>query len=251
MGVTIKNAAEIEKMRAAGRVVARTLKLMEEIAEPGMTTERLNKEADAFIRSCGAVPSFLNYDGYPKSICTSVNSQVVHGIPGSYKLKDGDILSVDVGAVLNGFHGDAARTLLIGGVDAETRRLVEITRECFFKGIEFAKSGYHIQDISAAVQQHAESHGYTVVRELIGHGIGTRMHEPPDVPNYVDRRMGRGLKLQPGVTIAIEPMINLGSREVVQLSDGWTVETRDGLPSAHYENTVAITDGEPEILTLY
>ena len=250
MGITIKTAAEILRMRAAGRVVEETLLMLADIAKPGVSTDRLDKEADAFIRSRGAIPSFLNYNGYPRSICTSVNAQVVHGIPGKYRLKDGDILSVDVGAMLNGYHGDAARTILIGEVRPEVQRLVEITKECFFKGIEQAREGNHIQDIAGAVQAHAEANGYSVVRELIGHGIGTKMHEPPDVPNYVDRRMGRGAKLVAGMTIAVEPMINLGERYVVQLDDGWTVETRDGLQSAHYENTIAITGGEPEILTL-
>ncbi len=249
MSITIKSAAEIAKMREAGRVVEQTLAMLAELAAPGISTDRLNRAADEFIRSQGAIPSFLNYNGYPKSICTSVNCQVVHGIPGGYRLKDGDILSVDVGAEKKGWHGDAARTLLIGDVAPEVVRMVEVTRECFFKGLEFALNGNHIADISLAIQQHAESHGYTVVRELIGHGIGSHMHEPPDVPNYVDRRIGRGARLQPGMAIAVEPMINLGSREVVQLDDGWTVETRDGKPSAHYENTIIITENGPELTT--
>lgn len=248
--MTIKNAADIQKMKAAGRVVEQTLELMARLARPGVTTLELNREADAFIRSQGAEPSFLGYNGYPMSICTSVNEQVVHGIPGRYRLKDGDIVGIDVGAFLNGFHGDAARTLLIGSVAPEVAELVKVTRECFFEGIRFAKAGYRISDISGAIQAHAEAHGYGVVRELIGHGIGRKMHEPPDVPNFTGAPYGRGVRLTPGMTIAIEPMINLGVHEVLQKEDGWTVVTRDGKPSAHYENTVAITEGEPELLTL-
>lgn len=248
--LTIKNAPEIEKMAVAGKIVGETLLLMKKLAKPGVSTAELDREAEAFIRSKGAVPSFLHYNGYPKSICTSVNSQVVHGIPGKYILKDGDIVSVDVGAVINGFHGDAARTYLIGEVAPEVRELVRVTRECFYEALKFAKIGYRISDIGRAVQAHAEAHGYGVVRELVGHGIGTNMHESPDVPNYYDRRMGLGIRLQKGMAIAIEPMINLGGKEVFQHKDGWTIETRDGKPSAHYENTVIITDDEPRLLTL-
>lgn len=248
--ITIKNAADIEKMKAAGNIVKEALDLLSEKAAIGMTTDELDRMAEAYIRSKGAYPSFLNYSGYPKSICTSVNQQVVHGIPGKYKLRDGDILSLDVGAKLEGFHGDAARTVLIGNVPEAVQKLVEVTRECFFEALKFARPGYHISDVGAAVQKHAEEHGYGVVRDLVGHGIGREMHEPPDVPNFTDRRMGRGAKLVPGMVIAIEPMINMGTWEIVQLQDGWTVETRDGKPSAHYENTVAITEGEPLLLTL-
>ncbi len=248
--LTIKSAAEIEKMKAAGRIVGETLRLLKDMAKPGVSTEDLDKAADRFIREKGAVPSFLHYNGYPKSICTSVNAQVVHGIPGKYVLRDGDIISIDIGAELNGFHGDAARTFLIGEVAEETKELVKVTRECFYEGLKFAKPGYRISDIGQAVQNHAESHGYGVVRELVGHGIGTHMHEAPDVPNYYDKRMGRGIRLVAGMTIAIEPMINLGGREVFVYEDGWTVEARDGKPSAHHENTVAITEGEPVLTTL-
>ena len=222
--ITIKNAADIEKMKAAGNIVKEALDLLSEKAAIGMTTDELDRMAEAYIRSKGAYPSFLNYSGYPKSICTSVNQQV--------------------------FHGDAARTVLIGNVPEAVQKLVEVTRECFFEALKFARPGYHISDIGAAVQKHAEKHGYGVVRDLVGHGIGREMHEPPDVPNFTDRRMGRGAKLVPGMVIAIEPMINMGTWEVVQLQDGWTIETRDGKPSAHYENTVAITEGEPLLLTL-
>lgn len=246
----VKSKADIERMRLAGKIVADTLDMLKSVAKVGVTTLELDKAAEEFIRSRGAIPSFLNYNGYPGSICASVNHQVVHGIPGSYKLKDGDILSVDVGAVLNGWHGDAARTFLIGNVPEEVVRLVKITRECFFEGIKQAKVGNHVCDISKAIQEHAEKNGYSVVRELVGHGIGRNLHEDPEVPNYYERRYGRGRRLESGMTLAVEPMINLGAREIITLLDGWTVETKDKKPSAHYENTIAITDGEPEILTM-
>ncbi len=247
--ITIKSAAEIQRMDAAGRIVEETLALMGRLARVGVTTRELDREAERYIRSQGAEPSFLGYRGYPRSICTSVNEQVVHGIPGSYRLKDGDILSVDVGACLDGFHGDAARTFLIGSVPEEVQQLVRVTRECFFVGLRYARAGCRVGDIGAAIQQHAESSGYGVVREMIGHGIGRNMHEEPDVPNY--GRAGRGPRLAAGMTIAIEPMINLGTERILQLADGWTVVAADGLPSAHYENTVVITDGEPRLLTLH
>ncbi len=250
--ITIKSAGEIERMDAAGRVVEQVLNLLSKAACAGMRTEELDALADETIRKAGATPSFLHYHGYPRSICTSVNSQVVHGIPGKYRLKDGDIVSFDVGAKLDGFHGDAARTVCIGSVDAATRELIQVTRECFFKGLKAAVVGNRISDIAKAIQQHAESHGYGVVRELVGHGIGRDMHEPPDVPNFWDAtRFGHGVRLQAGMTIAIEPMINMGAADVVQWNDGWTVEAADGKPSAHYENTVAITDAGPRLLTLH
>ena len=248
--LTINNAADIEKMKAAGRLTEDVLKLMAEMAKPGVTTEELDKAAEELIRSRGGFPSCLGYNGYPKTICTSVNEQVVHGIPGKYRLKDGDIVRCDVDAKLDGFHGDATRTLLIGVVPEESRRLVKVTEECFFEGLKFARVGYRISDISAAIQKHAESNGYGVVRDMIGHGIGREMHESPDVPNYVGGRYGRGIRLIPGMTIAIEPMINMGTWQIKLMPDGWTAVTADGKPSAHYENTVAITDGDPIILTL-
>ena len=247
--ITIKTDADLQLMDAAGRVVEETLRLLKTLARPGVTTAELVHEAERFIRSRGATPSFLHYHGYPKSICTSVNEQVVHGIPGPYRLKDGDILSVDVGACLDGFQGDAARTYLIGNVPEEVRSLVRVTRESFFAGLRYARAGNRIGDISAAIQAHAEAHGYGVVREMIGHGIGREMHEEPNVPNY--GRAGHGPRLEKGMTIAIEPMINLGTARIRQLADGWTTITADGKPSAHYENTVAITDGEPRLLTLH
>lgn len=251
-GITIKSATDVEKMDVAGRIVEDTLNLLAQSAEIGMTTAELDDIAVAFIKSRGAEASFLNYNGYPRSICTSVNEQVVHGIPGKYRLKDGDILSLDVGAYKDGFHGDAARTVLIGTVPEDVQTLVRVTKECFFEGIRFAKPGYRISDVAKAVQQHAERNGYGVVRELVGHGIGRRMHEDPEVPNYWDdSRFGRGVRLEAGMTIAVEPMINMGTARVYQLDDGWTVITADGKPSAHYENTVLITDGEPRLLTLH
>ena len=251
-GITIKNAEDIQKMEAAGRIVEDTLNLLSKAACEGMRTVELDEVAAEFIKSRGATASFLNYNGYPKSICTSVNEEVVHGIPGKYRLKDGDILSLDVGAYLNGFHGDAARTVLIGNVPEEVQKLVRVTKECFFEGLRFAKAGYRISDIAKAIQAHAESHGYGVVRELVGHGIGRDMHEDPEVPNFWDGlRFGHGARLTPGMTIAVEPMINLGTPRVFQLDDGWTVVTADKKPSAHYENTLVITDGEPRLLTLH
>jgi methionyl aminopeptidase len=251
-GITIKSAADIEKMDEAGRIVEETLNLLAKSAEIGMTTQELDDIAASYIKSRGAEASFLNYNGYPRSICTSVNEQVVHGIPGKYRLKDGDILSLDVGAYKNGFHGDAARTVLVGQVPEETQKLVRVTKECFFEGIRFAKLGNRISDIAKAIQTHAESHGYGVVRDLVGHGIGRNMHEDPEVPNFWDTaHFGRGARLEAGMTIAIEPMINAGTARVLQLSDGWTVVTADGKPSAHYENTVLITEGEPRLLTLH
>lgn len=248
--LTIKTPAQVEAMAKAGAIVASTLALLGDMAKPGVSTDELEKAAVAHIRHLGAKPTFLNYQGYPKGICVSVNEQVVHGIPGSSRLKNGDIVSCDVGAEIDGWQGDAARTFLVGDVPDEVRELVEVTRECFFEGMKYARPGFHISDISRAIQEHAESHGYGVVRELVGHGIGREMHEPPDVPNYVLPHHGRGLRLIPGLTIAVEPMINLGTAKVYSLKDGWTVVTADGRPSAHYENTLAITDGEPRLLTV-
>ena len=245
--ITIKSAQDIERMKAAGKVVEDTLKLLERSVRVGITTAELDRIADEFIRSQGAYPTFLHYNGYPKSVCISVNEEVVHGIPGKRKLRDGDIVSCDVGATLNGFVGDAARTFLIGNVQEETQELVRVTRECFFEGLKFCRVGYRISDISKAIQKHAESHGYGVVRELVGHGVGRVLHEDPEVPNFYSPRARQ--RLEAGMTIAIEPMINLGTAKVWQLDDGWTVTTQDGKPSAHYENSVAITDGDPILLT--
>lgn len=245
--ITIKSAQDIERMKAAGKVVEDTLKLLEKSVRVGITTAELDRIADEYIRSRGAYPTFLHYNGYPKSVCISVNEEVVHGIPGKRKLRDGDIVSCDVGATLNGFVGDAARTFLVGEVPQETQDLVRVTRECFFEGLKFCRVGYRISDISKAIQKHAESHGYGVVRELVGHGVGRVLHEDPEVPNFYSPRARQ--RLEAGMTIAIEPMINLGTAKVWQLEDGWTVVSQDGKPSAHYENSVAITDGDPILLT--
>lgn len=248
MSITIKKEFHIEKMRVAGRITGETLNLMEKSIHPGITTAELDKIAEEYIRSQGAYPSFKGLYGYPASICASVNDEVIHGIPNNRKLREGDIISIDTGAYINGFHGDAARTFAVGSISAERQRLIDITRESFFKGIEFAKSGNHLIDISAAIQDFVESNGFAVVRDYVGHGIGREMHEDPNVPNY---RTGRkGPKLMTGMTLAIEPMVTVGSYKVKTLSNKWTVVTKDGSDAAHYENTVYITDGKPELLTL-
>ena len=249
--ITIKSPSQLDKMRKAGRLVGETLNFLEGLVQVGISTWELDREAEAFIRRNGGIPSFLNYEGYPASICTSVNEQVVHGIPSKrVKLKDGDIISIDCGAIVEGWHGDAARTFLVGDVKPEVTKLVEVTRECFFKGIEQAVAGNHLVDIARAVEAHAKQYGYGVVRDMVGHGIGTNMHEPPEVPNYVDPRMGRGVRLCEGMTLAVEPMINLGTWRIVIAKDGWTCSTADGLPSAHYENTIIVGKNAPEVLTL-
>lgn len=248
--ITIKSESEHELMRAAGKLTGETLAYLGTLVRPGITTKALDEAAEEYIRANGGIPSFLNYEGFPASICTSVNEQVVHGIPSNKTvLKDGDIISIDCGAIVGGFHGDAARTFLVGSVAPEIVRLVEVTKECFFKGFEQAQVGNHISDISKAIQLHANSNRFGVVQELVGHGIGANMHEEPEVPNFVNYRMGRGPKLVPGMAIAIEPMITLGLRLVDFLPDGWTCVTIDRKPSAHYENTVFITESGPEILT--
>ena len=246
--ITIKTPEEIQLMREAGRVVYDTLCLVEEHVRPGVTTWELNHLADEYIRKCGAKPSFLHYNGYPFSICASVNDAIVHGFPNKRRLEEGDIVSIDVGSCLKGYQGDAARTFPVGQISPEAQKLIDVTRECFFEALKVAKENMRIGDIGAAVQTHAESHGYSVVRELVGHGIGKHMHEPPDVPNFGNA--GRGLRLVTGMCIAIEPMINAGKRHVCQLDDGWTIVTADGKLSAHYENTIAIVGDTPQILTM-
>ncbi|MCR5610275.1 MAG: type I methionyl aminopeptidase [Clostridiales bacterium] len=249
--VTIKSASQLEKMRVAGRLVGETLNHLEKLVEVGVSTYDLDHEAEAFIRKNGGVPSFLHYNGYPASICTSINEVVVHGIPDKKRrLKDGDIISVDCGAIVDGWHGDAARTFLVGNVSDEVRKLVEVTKECFFLGAEQAVEGNHLIDIARAIEAHAKEYGYGVIREMVGHGIGSSMHEPPEVPNYVDPRMGRGLKLAAGMTLAIEPMISLGTWKLVIARDGWTAFTADGKPSAHYENTIIVGKDSHEVLTI-
>lgn len=244
----VKSDTELEYMRSAGKVVAETLAMIEKVIKPGITTGELDRLAEEFIRSQGAIPSFKGYGGFPGSLCTSVNEVVIHGIPGNRVLVEGDIISVDCGAILNGYHGDAARTFPVGCISKEAQHLIDVTKESFFKGIEKAVVGNRLTDISAAIQKHAESYGYSVVRDFVGHGIGTSMHEDPQVPNY--GTAGRGPKLVHGVVLAIEPMINMGNYKVKIMPDGWTVVTCDGKLSAHYENTIAITNSGVEILTL-
>ena len=250
MPVTIKNAEGIELMRIAGQILGRVHNEVAKELKAGMTTWDIDHLAEDLIRSYGCTPSFLNYQGFPASVCVSVNDEVVHGIPSKKQiLRDGDIISIDCGVILDGFHGDAARTIPVGEVSPEVQQLVRVTKECFFKGLEQAVVGNHISDISRAVEAHANEYGYGIVRELVGHGIGSNMHEAPEVPNYTNPRFGRGARLVPGMAIAVEPMINLGTRRVDFLSDGWTCVTLDRKPSAHYENTIFITENGPEILT--
>lgn len=247
--VTIKSSSELEKMREANAIVRDCLLLMQDKLAAGMTTKQLDKIAFDFIVKSGAKPSFLGYEGYPASICVSIDEEVVHGIPSDDRvIEEGQIVSVDIGAFKNGFNGDAARSIYVGEISEEKKKLISVTRECFFKGIKEIFVGSPLGDVSHAIQQHAESNGYSVVREMVGHGIGRKMHEDPMIPNYGAK--GTGLRLKEGMTLAIEPMINLGKKEVCILSNGWTVVTRDGLPSAHYENTIAITENGVEILTL-
>lgn len=245
--IYLKSDEEIKLMKVAGRIVAETLQKIEEVIKPGVTTKQLDALAESYIESRGARPSFKGYGGFPASICTSVNEEVVHGIPGDRALMEGDIVSVDCGVIINGFQGDAARTFPVGRISPENQNLIDVTRESFFKGIEYAVVGGRLGDIGHSIQKYVESNGYSVVRDYVGHGIGRKMHEDPPVPNY--GRAGRGLKLQRGLVIAIEPMVNAGGYEVRQLKNGWTVVTKDGMPSAHYENTVAILDNGPELLT--
>jgi methionyl aminopeptidase len=246
--ITIKSAQQIEKMRASARITRDALLLLEKHVKPGVTTAQLNKIAHDFILSKGAKPNFLNYGGFPASICTSVNDVVVHGIPEKGRvLKEGDIISIDMGAVLDGFHSDAARTFPVGKISPEAQRIIDVTKESFFKGIEKFKDGNRLGDIGHAIDSFVVENGFSTVKRYIGHGIGRDVHEAPDVPNF--GTAGRGPRLCRGMTIAIEPMINVGSGDVKEMSDGWTVLTLDGKLSAHYENTVALTDEGPIILT--
>ena len=245
--ITLKSEHEIELMRRAGKITAATRALARDMVKPGVTTQQIDKAVYHFIKSQGATPSFLNYNGYPASVCVSVNDEIIHGIPGKRVLKEGDIVSVDVGAYIGGFHGDCAGTYPCGQVSDQALDLIRVTQQSFFEGLKFAREGYRLSDISHAVQEYVESHGYSVVREYVGHGIGRRMHESPEVPNFGNP--GHGPRLLRGMTIAVEPMVNAGSAAIRQMSDGWTVKTADGKNAAHYENTILITDGEPELLT--
>ena len=246
--IVLKTEQEIGYMRAAGRIVGQTLELIKKAISPGITTQELDHIAEQFIRRAGGVPAFKGYCGFPASICSSINEQVVHGIPGPRPLKEGDVISIDIGVKLNRYYGDAAITVPVGEVDAEILKLLSVTEQALNKGIEQAIKGNRLSDISHAVQLHAEAYGYGVVRDYVGHGIGQRMHEDPQIPNYGPP--GRGPLLKSGMTLAIEPMINYGTPDVEVLADDWTVVTVDRKISAHFEHTVAITEGEPEILTL-
>lgn len=247
--VKIKSKSEIEKMKVAGRYTYETLKVVGDAVRPGVTTRQLDKIAEHFIHSKGCTGSFKGYDDFPGTICASVNNVIIHGFPNDVPLKEGDVLSVDVGACYEGYHGDACRTFIVGGkTDEKTEKLVRVTRESFYKALEFAKEGYRISDISRAVQTHVEANGFSVLREFCGHGVGTELHEDPEVPNYVSR--SRGIRLRAGMVIAIEPMVLAGKKETYIGDDDWAVITSDGENSAHYENTVLITKGAPVLLTL-
>ena len=249
MAVSIKSEREIELMRQAGKILAKVHEELGKIIVPGVSTLEIDQLGEKLIRSYDCIPNFLNYHGYPASVCVSINEEVVHGIPKKDRiLKEGDIVSLDAGLIYKGYHSDAARTHYVGKVSGEVQKLVEETRNSFFEGIKMAKAGNHLYDISNAIDAYISQFGYGIVRDLVGHGIGTQLHEDPQIPNF--RQGRRGLKLQPGMTLAIEPMINLGRADVEWLDDDWTVVAEDGLPSAHYENTILITDGEPEILTI-
>lgn len=246
--IIIKNHNEITLMKKAGRIVGETLLLLEEEVKPGVTTADLDRIAEEFITKHGAKPSFKGLYGFPSSLCISVNEQVIHGFPGAYVLKEGDIVSIDCGAFFDGFHGDAARTFPVGNISVDAQKLIDITKESFFQGIKFAKEGNKLTDISYGIQSYVEAAGFSVVRDFVGHGIGRKVHEDPNVPNF--GKSGRGPKLIEGMVLAIEPMINAGTHKVKTLKDGWTVVTADCSLSAHYENTVAILSDGPEILTL-
>ena len=247
--VTIKSENEIKLMREAGRILGKVHEELAKEVKAGMSTYQIDRIGEELIRSYGCIPTCKGYEGFPAALCVSVNDEVVHGIPRKDCIvRDGDIVSLDFCLSYNGYQSDAARTLAIGEISEEAKKLIEVTKQSFFEGIRYAKEGCHLYDISAAIGDYATAHGYGVVRDLVGHGIGKEMHEDPQIPNFRQRR--RGMKLRKGMTLAIEPMINMGRADVAFLDDGWTVCTDDGSLSAHYENTVLITDGEPEILTL-
>ena len=246
--IIIKNHNEITLMKKAGKIVGETLLLLEKEVKPGVTTVDLDRMAEEFITKHGAKPSFKGLYGFPSSLCISVNEQVIHGFPGAYVLEEGDIVSIDCGALFDGFHGDAARTFPVGNISVDAQKLIDITKESFFQGIKFAKEGNKLTDISYGIQSYVEAAGFSVVRDFVGHGIGKKVHEDPNVPNF--GKPGRGPKLIEGMVLAIEPMVNAGTHKVKTFKDGWTVVTADSSLSAHYENTVAILSDGPEILTL-
>lgn len=248
--VIIKNEQQIGYMREAGKILAEVHERLAEIVVPGISTLEIDEKGEEWIRQAGCIPSFKNYEGYPASICISVNDEVVHGIPSKeHHLFEGDIVSLDAGVIYKGYHSDAARTYGVGRIDMEAERLIQVTKESFFYGIKKAIAGNRLYDVSAAIQEYVEANGFSVVRDLVGHGIGSALHEEPEIPNFRPR-FGRGIKLRPGMTLAVEPMVNAGEYDVWLLEDDWTVVTQDGSNSAHYENTILITDGEPEILSL-
>lgn len=250
MAVSIKSEREIELMRESCRLLAKVHQELEHAIKPGMSTMDIDILGDKLIRSMGCIPNFKNYNGYPASICVSVNDEVVHGIPSKKRiLQEGDIVSLDAGLIYKGYHSDAARTHAVGQISPEAQKLIEVTKQSFFEGIKQAKAGNHLHDISNAIDDYVTPFGYGIVRDLVGHGIGTSLHEDPQIPNFRQRR--KGIRLFPGMTLAVEPMINMGRADVEWLDDDWTVVTEDGSLSAHYENTILITDGEPEILTIY
>lgn len=248
--IIIKSPREIEFMRQAGRITAGARSIARQAIADGVSTKEIDKAVNEFIRKSGAIPTFKGYGGFPGSACISVNEVVIHGIPGKRIIRNGDIVSVDVGATYKGYVGDCAGTYACGEISDEAKKLIEVTRQSFFEGLKFAKVGYRVNDIGAAIQEYVESHGYSVVRDFVGHGVGREMHEAPEVPNYKVRLPSGNPRLVPGMTIAVEPMVNIGGYEVEVLEDGWTTVTADRSLSAHYENTIAITDGEPEILTM-
>jgi methionyl aminopeptidase len=245
----VKTEEEIEFLRQNAQLVSLTLAELGKWVKPGVSTLKLDSIAEAFIRDHGAVPGFLGFNGYPNTLCTSVNDQVVHGIPSSYSLQEGDIVSIDCGTILHGFYGDSAYTFAVGEISPETKKLLAVTLESLYRGIEKSVQGLRVGDISQAVQNHAESNGFSVVRELVGHGLGKKMHEKPEVPNYGQR--GKGPLLYEGMAICIEPMINMGGRQVYQAKDGWTIKTIDGKPSAHFELTVIVRKGTPEVISTF
>ena len=246
--ITLKSSHEIQLMRRAGEITAAARALAGAMVAPGVTTREIDRAVHRYIKSQGAVPSFLHYNGFPASVCVSVNDEVIHGIPGNRVLKEGDIVSIDVGAFKDGYHGDCAATYPCGRISEEAARLIEVTRQSFFEGLRYAREGYRLPDLSGAIQQYVEGQGFSVVRDYVGHGIGGKMHEAPEIPNYVEPRAGRPRFLR-GMTIAVEPIVNAGRLGIKVMPDGWTVKTADGKLSAHYENTILITDGEPELLT--
>ena len=246
--IILKSSREIELMRQAGKITAAARALAGAMVAPGVTTREIDRAVHRFIKSHGAEPSFLGFNGFPASVCISVNDEIIHGIPGHRVLREGDIVSIDVGAFKDGYHGDCAATYPCGQISEEARRLIEVTRQSFFEGLKFAREGYRLPDLSGAIQRYVEANGFSVVREYVGHGIGRKMHESPEVPNYVEPKAGRPRFLR-GMAIAVEPMVNAGGAGVLVMPDGWTVKTADGRLSAHYENSILITDGEPELLT--